>query len=385
MELPKQICSAIESVIGLGPVSLHEPHFKGKEWEYLKKCLDTNYVSSVGKFVDKFEQDISTFTGAKYAIATVNGTSALHISLKLAGVKANDEVLIPALTFVATANAVSYCNATPHFVDVSEQTLGIDTVSLKNYLKLNTNFINGFCVNKKTNKIIRAIVPMHTFGHPCDIDEIIEICDEFNLVMIEDAAEALGSYYKHKHVGTFGTFGALSFNGNKIITTGGGGMILTEDENLALKAKHITTTSKLPHSWEFNHNEIGFNYRMPNINAALGCAQLEQIFDKIKNKRTLFRAYQKSVEKIQEVTLFAEPSNSKSNYWLQTLLLKKPNRKLLEEILIYSNNKNIVTRPAWTPLNRLKPYANAPRMELKNTDSLFSRIINIPSNVILND
>ena len=258
----KKIISAIDKVVGEGPVALHEPYFQGNEWLYVKECLDSTFVSSVGKFVDKFENDLVNLTGAKYVVAVVNGTAALHIALKLAGVRPDDEVLLPALTFIATANAITYCNAVPHFVDSEENTLGIDPSKLRSYLNTNTRQESGNCVNKKTGRIIRALIPMHTFGHPSILEELIQICDDFKLVMVEDAAEAIGSYYKNQHVGTFGLIGTLSFNGNKTITTGGGGAILTNDETIARQAKHLTTTAKLPHPWEFRHDQIGYNFRM---------------------------------------------------------------------------------------------------------------------------
>jgi aminotransferase in exopolysaccharide biosynthesis len=288
-DLAQNIISAIREAIGPRTAALHEPSFGGKEWLNLKECLDSTYVSSVGKFVDQFEDDLSKYTGARYAVLVVNGTAALHIALKLAGVRATDEVLIPALTFVATANAVTYCNATPHFVDSEEHTLGIDADKLRTYLTRNTSQQSGQCVNKNTGKVIRALVPMHTFGHPSDLEGLLAIARDFNIELVEDAAESLGSYYNGQHTGTFGLLGTLSFNGNKTITTGGGGAILTNNPDLASRAKHLTTTAKLPHAWDFRHDEIGYNYRMPNINAAIGCAQLEQLSNKLSAKRNLFK------------------------------------------------------------------------------------------------
>ena len=319
--LVEEVVGAIRSVVGPKPVALHEPSFQGNEWLYLKECLDSTYVSSVGKFVDRFEDELAKCTGAKYAISVVNGTAALQIALKLAGVQPGDEVLIPALTFVATANAVSYCDAIPHFADSEERTLGIDSSKLREYLEGNSSQHSGQCINNFTGCVIRALVPMHTFGHPSDIEGLLSIARDFNLVLVEDAAESLGSFYNGQHTGTFGLFGALSFNGNKTITTGGGGAILTNSESLARHAKHLTTTAKLPHAWEFRHDEIGYNYRMPNINAALGCAQLEQLPAKLAAKRELFSRYHAAFAGIKGVTLFKEPQNCQSNYWLQTLLL----------------------------------------------------------------
>ena len=294
-----EVVDAIRSALGPGPAELHEPSFTGNEWIYLKECLDSTYVSSVGKFVDRFEFDLAKFTGAKYAVAVVNGTAALHIALKLAGVKADDEVLMPALTFVATANAVAYCNATPHFVDSEEVTLGIDSVKLRNYLKINTEQQSGQCINRITGRVIRALVPMHVFGHPADLNGLLAVAKDFNITLVEDAAESLGSYYHGQHTGTFGLLGALSFNGNKTITAGGGGAILTNDVALARHAKHLTTTAKLPHSWDFRHNEIGYNYRLPNLNAALGCAQLEQLSTKLIAKKELFQRYKLAFQQVK--------------------------------------------------------------------------------------
>ena len=377
--LVNEVITAIRSVVGSSQVALHEPSFEGNEWIYLKECLDSTYVSSVGKFVDQFEEDLANYTGAKYAISVVNGTAALQIALKLAGVQPDDEVLIPALTFVATANAVTYCNAVPHFVDCEELTLGIDTTKLREYLQENSSQHSGQCINDITGRVIRALVPMHTFGHPSDIEGLLSIARDFNLVLVEDAAESLGSYYLGQHTGTFGLFGALSFNGNKTITTGGGGAILTNSESLARHAKHLTTTAKLPHAWEFCHDEIGYNYRMPNINAALGCAQLEQLPAKLAAKRDLFSRYHDAFTSIKGVTLFREPQNCQSNYWLQCLVLDESESENRNQILESTNKVGIMTRPAWMLLNELIPFRDLPSMDLSTAYSLAGRIINIPS------
>ena len=273
--LPQEIVRAIASVVGAGPVTLHEPRFSGNQWVYLKECLDSTFVSSVGKFVDRFEDELAAFTGAKRAVAVVNGTAALHVSLLVAGVEAGDEVLLPALTFIATANAVDYCNATPHFVDSEERSLGMDAFALRDYLSATTEMRDGHSINRSTGRVIRAMVPMHTFGHPVDIDALLAVSHDFRLQLIEDAAESLGSTVGKRYTCTFGLMGTLSFNGNKTITTGGGGAILTNDLELGARAKHLTTTAKVPHRWNFVHDELGYNYRLPNLNAALGCAQLE--------------------------------------------------------------------------------------------------------------
>ena len=377
--LAEQVAGAIRTVIGSAPAVLHEPTFSGNEWIYLKECLDSTFVSSVGKYVDRFELDLASFTGARHVVAVVNGTAALHIALKLAGVSPGEEVLIPALTFVATANAVSYCGATPHFVDSEESTFGVDALKLREYLGCSTEQRGGYCINRSTGRIIRAIVPMHTFGHPADIDGLIAVAHDFNLALVEDAAESLGSYYHGQHTGTFGLMGTLSFNGNKIITTGGGGAILTNDSELARHAKHLTTTAKLPHAWEYRHNEIGYNYRMPNINAALGCAQLEQLPTMLAAKRQLFQRYRVALRGVEGVTLMAEPEQCQSNYWLQTLFLNPEQADQRDALLSATNNAGIMTRPAWTLMHKLAIFNNCPCMDLAGAESLSNRLINIPS------
>ena len=377
--LPEQIVNAIRSVVGDGPVLLHEPSFTGCEWKYVKECLDSTFVSSIGKFVERFEHDLAEFTGAKYVVAVSSGTAALHVALRLAGVKSGDEVLVPALTFIATPNAVTYCNATPHFIESELGTLGVDAFKLRDYLLFHTEQRSGHCFNRITGNIIRALVPMHAFGHPADVDSLLSVAHDFNIVIVEDAAESIGSYYQSRHTGTFGLLGTLSFNGNKTITTGGGGAILTNNYDLACHAKHLTTTAKLPHAWEFNHDEIGYNYRMPNLNAALGCAQLEQLPIKISAKRELFGQYQIAFERITGVSLMSEPAKCKSNYWLQTLLLNPENANLRDEVLRKTNAAGYMTRPAWMLMNELIPFKECPSMDLAVAQSITKRLINIPS------
>ena len=377
--LPDLIVSAIHSVVGMGPVGLHEPTFAGNEWLYVKECLDSTFVSSVGKFVNRFEEDLATYTGSKHVVAVVNGTAALHIALLLAGVKANDEVLVPALTFIATANAISYCGSTPHFVDSEDATLGIDTAKLREYLQAHTQQCSDRCINIATGQVIRAMVPMHTFGHPVDIDGLLAVAHDFNIVMVEDAAESLGSEYHGQHTGTFGLMGTLSFNGNKTITTGGGGAILTNDTEIARRAKHITTTAKLPHAWEFIHDEIGYNYRLSNINAALGCAQLEQLPAKLTAKRKLFKQYREAFIPIEGAKLVVEPAQCHSNYWLQTIMLNGDQAHEREAILQATNEAGFMTRPVWRLMHQLTPFINCPRMDLDGAESLAQRLINIPS------
>ena len=361
-------------------VPLHEPTFNEKEVEYVTDCVKTGWVSSVGSYVTRFEEDLAKFVGVKRAVAVVNGTAALHIALKIVGVESNDEVLLPSLTFIATANAVSYLRAIPHFVDVNEETLGVDPFKLEKYLDEIAELRQGKLYNKQTNRRIKALVPMHSFGHPCMMDELITLCEKYKLILIEDAAESLGSYYKGKHTGTFGKVSAMSFNGNKIITTGGGGAILTNDEKLADYAKHLTTTAKIPHRWEFIHDEIAFNYRMPNINAALGCAQLEKMPECIKQKRNLTKFYENLVANIEGIRLFKEPFNTQSNYWLQAILLDEHYNR--DEILGFLNEQGVMSRPIWTPMHELEMFIQCPKMDLAVTERLKQRVINIPSTPI---
>jgi aminotransferase in exopolysaccharide biosynthesis len=381
--LARQIVDAVQSVVGPGPVVLHEPRFNGNEWAYLKECLDSTYVSSVGKFVDRFEADLVAYTGAKHAVAVVNGTAALHVALRLAGVQPRDEVLIPALTFVATANAVSYCGATPHIVDSEECTLGLAPQTLRDHLLATAEIRGGQCVNCNTGRVIRALVPMHTFGHPVDIEGVLAVARDFHLALVEDAAESLGSTVHGRHTGTFGLMGTLSFNGNKTITTGGGGAMLTNDPELARRAKHLTTTAKVPHRWEYLHDEIGYNYRLPNINAALGCAQLEQLPDFLAAKRRIFERYQAAFAAVPQVRIVAESEGCRSNYWLQTLLLDESAAGQRNGILAATNDAGLMTRPIWTLMHRLAPYRACPKMELPVAESLERRLINLPSSAQL--
>ena len=359
-------------------IPLHEPQFIGNEKKYLNECIDSTFVSSVGKFVGDAEDKIAKYTGAKYAIATTNGTSALHISLILGGVEQNDEVITQSLNFVASCNAISYCNARPIFIDVDKDTMGLSPAALKFFLEKNTTVINKKCINNKTNKVIKACVPMHSYGHPCKIDRIKEICDEYYIFLIEDAAESLGSKYKDKHTGTFGKLGVISFNGNKTITAGGGGCIITDDKVLAKRAKHITTTAKVPHKWEFNHDMIGYNYRMPNLNAALLLAQLEKLDDFIANKRNLANNYEIFFNSM-DLNFFKEPKDSKSNYWLNSIILKDKNQR--DQFLEETNSNNVMTRPIWTLMNKLPMFKDEQSDDLKNSVWLEGRVVNIPSSV----
>ncbi|ATP39076.1 aminotransferase DegT [Solibacillus sp. R5-41] len=378
-----QFAERVKAMYGNDFVPLHEPTFDKKEVEYVTDCIKTGWVSSVGEYVTRFEEDLAKFVGVKRAVAVVNGTAALHIALKVAGVEAEDEVLMPSLTFIATANAVSYCQAVPHFIDVHEDTLGIDPFKLDAYLSDISEIRDGELFNKQTNRRIKALVPMHTFGHAVQLDELVALAEKFHLVLVEDAAESLGTYYKGKHTGSFGKVNAISFNGNKIITTGGGGAILTNDVALADYAKYLTTTAKVPHKWEYVHDEIGYNYRMPNINAALGCAQLEKMPAFIEQKQQLTVKYEKLLEGLDEVRLFQQPKHSESNYWLQTLVLDESLNR--DDVLAFLNEQGVMSRPIWQPMHELEMYKECPAMNLEITNMLKLRIVNIPSTPIEGD
>ncbi|MCG3175896.1 MAG: GDP-perosamine synthase [Candidatus Omnitrophica bacterium] len=382
---PDLIVKAVRAATGRaeGDISLHEPFITGNEWAYVKECLDTGWVSSVGKYVDVFEKRLEEITGVKRAFAVVNGTSALHIALKMAGVRPGDEVLLPDLTFVATANAVTYCGATPHFVDSEPRTLGVDAPKLDKYLSGIAVRQREATVNRRSGRPIRALIAMHTFGHPVDLDAVLEICRKHGIELIEDAAEALGSLYKDRSVGHHGKFAVLSFNGNKIVSTGGGGAILTDDEELAREAKHIATTAKLPHAWEFNHDRIGYNYRMPNLNAAMGVAQLERLGEFVARKRSLADAYARLLADVPGVKFFREPENTRSNYWLNALLLDRSDAPGRDELLAHLNRSGIKARPAWTLMHNLAMFADCPRSDVSAAEDLQSRLINLPSSAFL--
>jgi len=378
--LSNKIVSSLKTIIKSEEFTpLHAPIFEGNEIKYVTDCIESNFVSSVGEYVNRFEKDLATFTGVKHAIVAVNGTAALHISLLLSDVKRDDEVLIPAMTFIATANAVSYIGATPHFIDVEERTLGVDSDKLEDYLNSITEIRDGVCYNKNSNRVIKAIVPMHTFGHPVDMDKLNIVANKFNITVIEDAAESLGSFYKGKHTGNQSKIAALSFNGNKIITTGGGGAILTNDDKLAKKAKIITTTAKIPHRWNYNHSMIAYNYRMPALNAALGVAQLEKLPEFIKIKRELALKYKELFKDFTELKFYEEPSYAKSNYWLNVIILDKDFKNERDNILDATNSNGLMTRPVWALLNKQSMFKDMPSMNLDISNSLEKRVINIPS------
>ncbi len=379
------VVSAVRRAIGAAaePVLLHGPELRGNEWAYVKECIDTAWVSSAGAYVTRFERMLAEFTGAGHVVAVVNGTAALHVALLLAGVKREDEVLMPSLTFVATANAATYCAAVPHFCDVEMKTLGLDPVKLADHLERSAERRDGGCFNRATGRRIAAIVPMHTFGHPVDMEPLAMVSEQWRIPIVEDAAESLGSYYGGKHTGTFGKLGILSFNGNKIVTTGAGGAIVTDDEALATRARHITTTAKTPHAWEYVHDVAGFNYRMPNLNAALGCAQLEQLPGFLQRKRRLTERYVEALQGVPGVKVVTEPAGCRSNYWLNALLLERSDIAARDDLLKALNEAGLQSRPIWRPMHRLPMYQQCPRMDLGTTEDLAGRIVNVPSSASL--
>lgn len=377
----EKIISYIKELYGSQTVPLSVPKFIGNEKEYLNECVDSTFVSSVGQFVDRFEKDMAAYTGAKRAVVIVSGTNALHMAMMLAGVVRDDEVLTQALTFIATCNAISYIGAHPVFIDVDKSTMGLSPDAVKEWLVKNAEIKNGQCYDKQTGRRVKACIPMHTFGHPVRIEELAEVCKEYQLELVEDAAESIGSKYKGIHTGLFGKVGALSFNGNKTITTGGGGMLLFMDEELGVLAKHLTTQAKVPHRWEFKHDHIGYNYRMPNINAALGCAQLEHLDEYIADKRETAKAYAEYFKDKDGITFFTEPENCFSNYWLNVVILPNHDKQL--EFLQETNDNGVMTRPIWELMNRLPMFKHCQHDSLKNTIWFADRVVNIPSSVRL--
>lgn len=386
-DLIQTIVAAVRSVVGPRDrfVPLHEPEFRGREGEYVVDCVDTGWVSSVGGYVDRIEADLARITGVRRAIATANGTAALHICLLLVGVMPGDEVLIPTLTFVATANAVTYCGATPHFVDSERTSLGVDAAKLEAHLADTAQMLDGICRNRTTGAPIRALVVMHAFGHPADLDALEEVARRWNVALVEDAAESLGSLHRGIHTGNRGIVSALSFNGNKLVTTGGGGAILTNDEELGARAKHLTTTARVTHRWNFIHDEIGYNYRMPNLNAALGCAQLERLDDMLVRKRVLAGRYATAFESVNGADVLTEPVDTQSNYWLNAIVLAPWAAPVRDALLEALNANGLMARPVWTLMHRLPMYALAPRAELSVAEDLETRVINLPSSPNLAD
>lgn len=375
-----QIIKYIRSLYpGQEIVPLHAPRFAGREKQYVNDAIDSTYVSSVGEYVIKFEQLMCNLTGSKFAVATVNGTTALHVALKLAGVQAGDAVITQPLSFVATANAIAYCGAKPIFLDVDQDTLGLAPHALQQFLTHKCRMSQGTCYNQDTGRRIAACLPMHTFGHPCRIDALARLCSEHGVPLIEDAAESIGSYYKNQHTGTFGLCGVFSFNGNKTVTCGGGGVMVTDNEKLAGTARHLTTTAKVAHAFEYVHDDIGYNYRLPNLNAALACAQLEQLDLFLEKKRTLAKMYADFFEPLG-IGFVTEPENATSNYWLNAILLS--DRSQRNAFLDFSHKNGVTTRPVWRLLNKLAPYSDCQTGPLDTAEWLEDRIVNIPSSVI---
>ena len=379
------LLSVLREVLGepKASIALHEPEFRGNEWSYVKECIDTGWVSSVGKYVDRFERMLEETTGSPHAVAVVNGTAALHIALHVAGVRAGDEVLTPALTFVGTSNAVAHCGGTPHFVDSDAGTLGLDPRALAAHLEKAAERTPQGLRNKATGRRIAAVLPMHAFGHPIDLEALIEVCERFGVTLVEDAAESIGSTYRGRHTGTFGKVGVLSFNGNKTITTGGGGAILTGDPELARHAKHLTTTAKRAHKWEFFHDEVAYNYRLPNINAALGCAQLERLDDFIERKRRLAHSYARALEDVAGISFVAEPEGTRSNYWLNAVRLESIALEGRDAVLGAVNDAGYQCRPVWTLNHKLPMYRDCPRASLPVAEALETSLINLPSSPAL--
>lgn len=379
------VLAAIEDVLAgaARPVSLHEPKFTAREREVVLDCIDSNWVSTGGKYVERFEDMVRAYTGARHAIAIVNGTAALHAALEMEGVGIGDEVIIPAITFVATANAVSHAGAIPHFVDSTWTTLGLDPAALDAYLAETTTIAGDGLVNRKTGRRIKAVVPVHIFGHPVDMDALSAVAAKYRLTVVEDATESLGSTLHGKHCGTFGHSAVLSFNGNKIITTGGGGMILTDDDAYAAHARHVTTTAKLKHAWAFNHDEIGYNYRLPNLNAAIGCSQMERLPQLVEAKRKLAERYMAAFHGIRGIAIVREPADSRSNYWLNTLVLDETHAHHRDALLGRLHAAGIHARPLWTPMHELPMYREAPRAPLPVAAAMSARCINLPSSPFL--
>lgn len=384
-DLATDILTAVRRVVSAPQAALHEPEFRGREWDYVKSCLDDGWVSSGGAFVDRFERELAAALDIGFAVACANGTSALQVALEIAGVLPGDEVLVPSLTFAATSNAAQHCRAVPHFVDCDEGSLGIDPQALRKHLSRIATYKDGQTTNRETRRPMKAIVPVHIFGHAARMDEICSVATEYGLAVIEDATEALGSRANGRPVGSHGVMSVLSFNGNKIVTTGGGGAILSNDSEIARRARHLTTTAKLPHRWAFIHDEPGYNYRLPNINAALGCAQLERLPDFVARKRRLAQSYAEVFREINDVTFFAERSGTQSNYWLNAILLRRGLEFQRDGILERLNDAGLQSRPAWTPMHQLSYQTGFPRAELPVTESVFSRLINLPSSPRLAD
>ena len=380
-----KIIDALKESIGAAsePVSLHEPYIDSTDNNFVEECLKSGWVSSVGSYVNEFEHLLEKKTGAKYAIAVGTGTAALHTALILAGVKAGEEVLVPSLTFVASANAISYCQAIPHFVDSDPDRLCVDPESLESYLEHKILDTKNGPINKDTGRIVRALLPVHVLGIPADMNYLLKIAERFKITVVEDAAESLGSFIGDTHTGNFGLAGALSFNGNKIITTGGGGAIITNNGDLAEQAKHITTTARVDSDIYFTHDQVGFNYRMPNLNAALGCSQIKKLDKLIRQKNKLRDIFKNYFSKINEVQLVKTPSECVSNNWLNGLLIRNSSIQIRNEIIKATNSRNYMTRPAWTPMHYLNMYKKCPRMSLTGAEKIYESLICLPSSAKL--
>ncbi len=373
-----RIIEFVRSIYGSGNISLHRPVFNGNEKQYLIDCIDSNFVSSVGERVNEFERSIATFTGSNHAVATVNGTAALHIALKLVGVDQDDEVISQPLTFIATCNAISYSGASPIFVDVDRDTMSMSPGALDHFLERNTIYRDHALYNRITGRRISACVPMHTFGLPGRIEEIVELCNKYNLPVVEDAAESLGSYVGERHTGNFGAIACLSFNGNKVITTGGGGMLITNDSSLSQKAKHLTTTAKIPHPYEFVHDMVGYNYRLPNLNAAIGCAQMEHLTQFLEAKAKVARSYQTFFAELG-VPFIQSRAGTTSNYWLNAILMNSLEER--DQFLRHTNEQGVMTRPIWRLMNHLEMFKSCYCDGLDNATWLEERVVNLPSSV----
>lgn len=377
--LANEVLTVLQQVVGEKNKALHEPLFRSEDQQSLMECLKSGYVSTVSNYSTEFEREIAKFTGAKNVVALINGTAALHLALLGIGAKDDKEILVPSLSFAATVNAIRYTGAIPHFVEIESDALTIDVDKLSNYLRRTMIRKGGMTINRFTSRQVIALLPMHTFGHSSRIDELLALAEEFNLQLVEDAAESLGTLYKGKHTGTFGRVGILSFNGNKIVTAGGGGAVLSEDDDLIALIRHISRTAKVQHAWEYFHDQLGYNFRLPGLNAALGLSQMSDLNNKVLLKRHLYSKYDEAFASIRGVKILKEPQYSYSNYWLQTLLLDKADLNLRNEILAVCTNEGYGLRPAWYPLHKL-PYLNQfPSMNLEVTENLYSRIINLPS------
>lgn len=377
--LSKQVINKLNLILKKKNKNLHEPELNRKDFVHISKCFKSGMISTAGNYVSKFENEIKKITKSKYVISVSNGTVGLFISLKASGVQDNDEVLVPAITFVASANAVAHCNAVPHFIDIEKDTLGIDVHKLEKYLFKNTYIKNNLCYNNKTKKRIRAIIAVHVFGHPCQIEKIVKVAKKFKLIVIEDAAEAMGSYFKKKHVGNFGLSGVLSFNGNKIVTCGGGGAIITNNFKLYKKIKHICTTAKIFHKWKYIHDDVGYNFRLPALNAALGYSQLLRLKYFINKKIKLYKIYNKEFTSLKGINIMDTPKNCKSNFWLQTMILSNITKKFKTKIISECHKQGIKVRPLWDIIPTLKMYKNCPKMNLDNSKNAYNSIINLPS------